>query len=122
MLAEHLDQLSRSFPDCVLSAFVDIRTGIVLLTNEHGSDLREVADALCAEAALSLGGVTAPVPDTSTCAQVIKSDADYLHIYLRSENEATEALLCRCQPSLALDTFLPAARDCLARLSEQGKS
>ena len=122
MLAEHLDQLTQNFPDCELSAFVDIATGIVLLTNEKGADLREAADALCAEAALMLGSSGASLLGTGTAPLAIKSDTSHINLFLRSESEADEVLLCHCRKSMALEIFLPAAKACLAQLSEQAKS
>jgi hypothetical protein len=119
MLADHLDKLSQDFPDCVLSAFVDIGTGIVLLTNEKGGALREIADALCAEANDTFGNTDAPAIGLQPSSLAIKSDESHLNIYIRSATEASEALLCRCRKAISLESFLPAARDCLARLSDR---
>lgn len=122
MLADHLDNLTQKFPDCELCAFVDIGTGIVLLTDGKGSEFREIADAMCAEAALLLGKKTASLPGSDRTPMAISSDSKHVNIFMRSDTEANDVLLCRCGKSLPLEHFLPAAQACLSQLSDQDKS
>ncbi len=114
MRTEDLDGLTAAYPDCFIAAYADIDTGITLLTNSGDAFPREALDELCVEASLTLGSATAPPLGALPCDSAIKADDTAVFIYLRAPDEPTDALICMCRPSVALEPFLAAARACLA--------
>lgn len=114
MRTEDLDGLTQAYPDCLMSAYADIDTGITLLTNSDNAFPREALDELCTEAALTLGQPAAPPLGANPCELAIKADDAALFVYLRAPGEPTDALVCVCRPGIDLDGFLAAAQACLA--------
>ena len=120
MRTEDLDRLIEKHPDCIFAAYADIDTGVTLLTNSGDAFPREALDELCIEAALSLGMPDAPPIGMNTCNTAIKADDSTLFIYLRAQDEPADALICICQNTIAVDSFLEEARLCLADEGQDG--
>ena len=114
MLAEHLEDLTKQFPDCLIAAFADIGTGITLVTAGTADAPREAMDELCTEAGLTLGAPDTPAMGSDPCQVAIKANAQALFIYLRDIAEPDDVLMFMCRPGVDLDGFLTAARACLA--------
>ncbi|WP_299722470.1 hypothetical protein [uncultured Tateyamaria sp.] len=120
MRTEDLDGLTSTHPDCIIAAYADIETGVTLLTNSNLSFPREALDELCVEAALTLGTPDAPPLGGMPCNEAIKVDDTALFLYLRAPDEATDALICMCRPTVEITPFLKAARACLSDPSAEG--
>jgi len=114
MRTEDLDALTGTHPDCIVAAYADIETGVTLLINSGDNAPREALDELCVEAALTLGTPDAPPLGGLPCNEAVKADESALFVYLRAPDEATDALICMCRPTISLGPFLEAARACLA--------
>ena len=113
MQTDVLDGLAKKHPDCIIAAYADIGTGIALVTNSGKTFPREALDELCVEAALTLGTKDAPPLGAIPSDEAIKIDDTALFVYLRAPDEPTDALICMCRPTIALDDFLNDARACL---------
>ncbi|MDX8346532.1 hypothetical protein SLH49_00925 [Cognatiyoonia sp. IB215446] len=117
MVVDALDTLQSDFAGCETLAFADLSTQMILVTNSATTLPRETLDALCTEAALTLGtkGKIAIGSDKSTTA--IVAGQDQLRVFLRAESEPSDVLCCVCQPDVNIAGFLPAARACLEQIS-----
>ena len=117
MVVQVLDSLQGDFPGCETLAFADISTKMILVTNSEVSSPREILDALCAEAALTLGkkGQITVGADKSTMA--IVSGNQQMRVFLSASQEPSDVLCCVCEPDFDVTEFLPAARACLEQIS-----
>lgn len=121
MVSDELDALQSRFPDCETLAYADLTTGMVLVTNRATPLERHGLNRLCADAALVLGAAeTAPPFGTSPATSAVVSDQDGVSLFLRAEGQPGDALLCVGRGGLDLATFIPEARACLQRISEDG--
>ncbi|MEL6682717.1 MAG: hypothetical protein AAFQ09_08730 [Pseudomonadota bacterium] len=117
MVVDALDALQSSFAGCETLAFADLSTQMILVTNSATTSPREALDALCKEAALTLGtkGTIAIGSDQSTAA--IIAGEDQLRVFMRASEEPADVLCCVCQPDVDVAGFIPAARACLEQIS-----
>lgn len=121
MVSDELDALQSRFPDCETLAYADLTTGMVLVTNRTTPLERHGLNRLCVDAALVLGAAeSAPQFGTSPAASALVSDQDGVSLFLRAEGHSGDALLCMGRGGLDLAAFLPEARACLQRISEDG--
>lgn len=120
MVVDELDALHGRFDACDTLAFADLSTQMILVTNTDTSYRRETLDALCAEAALTLGAEKKlPFGDVASKAAFVASK-DQMRIYLRAADEPTDVLCCVCKTDVDLDAFLKDARPCLDKISSGG--
>lgn len=120
MVAKILDSLADAFDACHTVAFADLGAKMVLVTNGSTDAKRETLNALCREAAISLGGGDrAPLGNTA-CQMVVAATPAYTRVFLRDAAEPNDAICCICDPAIDLDTFLPAAQACLTAALSDG--
>jgi hypothetical protein len=114
MVAEILDKLVADHDGCRVVAYADLATDMVLITNK-GHDLRrEALDALCREASLTLAAADG---GAGQCHTAVTATPDHMKLFLRTGEEAQEALCCICSPTIDMTQFLPALRASLADLA-----
>jgi hypothetical protein len=117
MVVNALDALHNGYAGCETLAFADLSTQMILVTSSGTISRREVLDALCAEAALTLGTKSKVAIGTNPCTTSIVAGQDQTRVFLRASQEPTDVLCCVFQPGLDVAEFLPAARACLEQIS-----
>lgn len=117
MATEDLDELHSKFPQCETLAFADLSTEMILVTNSDAPQAREVLNALCADAAKSLGKPGTPNFGDGESDTALIATRDQLTIFLRADGEPTDVLCCVCKPDLDVPAFLSAARPTLQKIS-----
>ena len=117
MVVDALDTLQTGFAGCETLAFADLSTQMILVTNSNTSSQREALDALCKEAALTLGTKGKIAIGSDQCDTAIVAGQDQLRVFLRASEETSDVLCCGCQPDVDIVGFLPAARACLEQIS-----
>ncbi len=117
MVVDALDRLQSSFAGCETLAFADLSTQMILVTNSTTASPRETLDALCKEAALTLGTKGKIAVGSDQSATAIVSGQDQLRVFMRASQEPSDVLCCVCQPDVDVVEFLPAARACLEQIS-----
>lgn len=117
MAIEDLDALHDKFPQCETIAFADLSTDMILITNSAAPQAREALDALCADAAKSLGKPGSPNFGDGESDTALIATRDQLTIFLRADGEPTEVLCCVCKPDLDVPAFLSVARPTLQKIS-----
>ncbi|MEM7469962.1 MAG: hypothetical protein AAF340_01330 [Pseudomonadota bacterium] len=122
-IIQELEQLRSRFPDCMIAAFSDISTGMVLTASHELTLHQEHLDALCATGADILRGEA-----SSAIAQNLALDpaADIVEAVLLNPNEVgiflcapdmgADALCCACKPGVELATFLDTTRSAFQRM------
>lgn len=117
MVTEDLDALHSKFPQCETIAFADLSTDMILITNSAAPQTREALNALCADAAKSLGKPGSPNFGEGESDVAMIATRDQLTIFLRAADEPTDVLCCVCKPDLDVAAFLTAARPTLQKIS-----
>jgi hypothetical protein len=117
MASEELDALHSQFPKCETLAFADLSTDMVLVTNTDAPLQREALNALCADAAKSLGKPGSPNFGDGQSDTALIATRDQLTIFLRASDEPSDVLCCVCQPDIDVSSFLTAARPALQKIS-----
>jgi len=117
MATEELDALHSQFPQCETLAFADLSTDMILVTNTAAPQAREALDALCADAAKSLGKPGNPNFGDGDSDTALIATRDQLTIFLRANGEPTDVLCCVCKPGLDVSAFLSVARPTLQKIS-----
>lgn len=117
MATEDLDDLHSKFPQCETLAFADLSTEMILVTNSAAPQARETLDALCADAAKSLGKPGSPNFGEGESDTALIATRDQLTIFLRADGEPTDVLCAVCRPDLDVPAFLSAARPTLQKIS-----
>lgn len=116
-----LKNLTETHPSCRTAVFADLAHSMVLISESRGPAYRETLQALCQRGRALLTAVDGDTLDPETCCDMtLVSDDDGLAVFLRLPHAPDTALCCLCDPELDLESFLPAARDCLERLDEAG--
>ena len=111
MQAEQLDQLTEAFPECIIAAFADISTNVVLVTSGAQEAPREALNELCAEAALTLGVQDAPALGGEACPMAVKIVDHAVFVYARAGVDPNDAALFMCRPDIEIAPFLAAVKD-----------
>ncbi|WP_461306823.1 hypothetical protein [Albidovulum sp.] len=119
MISDDLDALQARFPACGTLAYADVSTGTVLVTNSATPLERHGLNQIGAEAALLFRADGEPLLGMAPARLALVSTQDAIRIFLRSDSEPNDGLLCVGEPGLDLARFLPEARACLARIGEQ---
>jgi len=83
----------------------------------EGLQAREALNALCADAAKSLGKPGNPNFGDGDSDTALIATRDQLTIFLRADGEPTDVLCCVCKPGLDVSAFLSAARPTLQKIS-----
>ncbi|MFT4917133.1 MAG: hypothetical protein ACI9ND_003167 [Yoonia sp.] len=117
MATEDLDALFNQFPQCKTLAFADLSTNMVLVTNTNAPQRREALNALCADAAKSLGKPGRPNFGEGQSDTALIATRDQLTIFLRASGEPADVLCCVCQPDIDVSAFINAARPTLQKIS-----
>lgn len=117
MATEDLDALHSKFPQCETLAFADLSTDMILVTNSDAPESREKLDALCDDAAKSLGKPGSPNFGDGDSDTALIATRDRLTIFIRASGEPTDVLCCICKPDLDVSSFLLAARPTLQKIS-----
>ncbi len=126
MILEKLDTLRNEFNDCKIVGLADISSRIVLCVSAEEKPPQEKLDAYCnatAELFDGAGGLpfAKAVSDTKdallTEGTVLTGDQTLF--FLRSTKDASEALFCVCDPKIATEPFLTAARSGIAALADE---
>ena len=117
MATEDLDTLQSQFPECETLAFADLSTDMILVTNTNAPLQREALNALCADAAKSLGKPGSPNFGDGQSNTAMVATRDKLTIFLRADGEPADVLCCVCQPTINVSAFLGAARPTLQKIS-----
>lgn len=105
-----LDELRKEYPHCEVAAFADVDTGTVLCVSGKSTYKQEEMDWLCATAVECLEG-----PERDRAAhgvdQAIVATTRDVRVFLRSQSDPADVLLCLCSAELDLGSFtLEAAR------------
>lgn len=116
MVADRLDELIETSPGCRNVAFADLSIGMALVVAGPETLSREVLDRLCAEADLTLGNDEAGLGARPSSLSVSATPTD-TKVFVRSEIEPNDALLCLCKPEIDLTNFIGRAQACLAAVS-----
>jgi len=117
MATEQLDALHNQFPQCETLAFADLSTDMILVTNTDSPLQREALNALCADAARSLGKPGSPNFGDGQSDTALIASRDQLTIFLRASGEPADVLCCICKPDIDVSAFLDAARPTLQTIS-----
>ncbi|MGB7242119.1 MAG: hypothetical protein WBC93_08550 [Sulfitobacter sp.] len=120
MVSDELDALRGQFSACKTIAFADLSTGMILMTNGDASVERNSLDRLCTEAALLLSKIGQPQFGDLDANTAIAGMQNQIRVFLRAPSEPNDALCCIGTHELDLAAFLPQARACLQRISENG--
>ncbi|MBB5721218.1 hypothetical protein FHS72_000825 [Loktanella ponticola] len=117
MASEELDALHSQFPQCETLAFADLSADMVLVTNTDAPQQREALNALCADAAKSLGKPGSPNFGDGQSDTALIATRERLTIFLRASGEPADVLCCICKPTIDVSAFLAAARPTLQKIS-----
>lgn len=97
-VSEALAALRTDLPGCSMTAYADLTTGVVLSSSAAVPPAREQLDDLAATAALTLDGSLAesakPATGESPAGAAIAMTSNDLRLFLRSEANPAEALIC----------------------------
>lgn len=114
MVADILEKLVADHEACRVAAYADLATDMVLVTNKGHNLRREALDALCREASLTLAAADG---GAGQCHTALTATRDNLKLFIRTDDEAQEALCCVCSPDVDVRALLPAIRAGLAEIA-----
>ncbi|MEM6594194.1 MAG: hypothetical protein AAF672_05340 [Pseudomonadota bacterium] len=117
-IKQELDQLRQRFPDCMIAAFADLSTGMVLSASHQSTLRQEHLDALCATGSDMLQGETssAIVDGLAHTAgrpivESILLNPNEVGVFLAAPDLGVDALCCACKPGIEIGQFLERAKD-----------
>lgn len=125
MISEQMDALRERFAGCDFLALADIGSRTVLSVSAAQKPPQEKLDAYCAAAAELFAGKSASVYLTAlqhpgeaglTTATILTDRR--LIIFVRSPVDVNEAMLCGCDPTIDVGSFIQAMGAGLARIAE----
>lgn len=114
MVADALDAVADRYSACQALAFADLGTSMVLVTNSGTELSREHLDALCAEAAVTLGAPGQAALGQGPATLAMTSTPTHTKVFLRGGPDGTDGLCCLCAPSVNLGPFLADVQACFA--------
>jgi hypothetical protein len=121
---EQLNDLRESTPGCVVVAFADLSSSILLCASSAIKLPRERLDSISSNAVGLLTGKTAQtvssVLGTETQPHVYEAitlNNENIQIFLRSREEANDALCCICSIEVDSEDFISRAREVLKNIS-----
>lgn len=116
-----LDGMRADVPGCVLVAFTDLTSQLVLSSSSATKPVQEEMNALSQAAHLALEGAYADgatagrQEETSAQAAVLMTGSE-TRVFLRSPGNPAEALICVCAPDTDLDSAVTQARETLKQI------
>ncbi|NCQ23299.1 MAG: hypothetical protein GW798_02520 [Roseovarius sp.] len=120
-----LDQLRETSFGCVLTAFGDLSSGLILRSSSETPVPREVLDALCDDATRSLAVASRHTRPDATAASVygtsvVSFTAQRSHVFVRHDPEAGDLICAVIEKAQAIAPVLQSARETAARIAEAG--
>ncbi|MGR3291696.1 MAG: hypothetical protein ACU0C9_10955 [Paracoccaceae bacterium] len=120
---KQLESLRNDHPSCTAIALSDISSGTVLCVSSADKIPQEILDQYCQTAAELLNGAAA-----TACANLLSGGikqlqtatvlmAEKVMVFVRSDQEASDVIICLCDPDIDVDSLLPAVRKALYALS-----
>lgn len=121
-----LDQLRQSSYGCMLTAYGDISSGLILRSSSETPCPREVLDTLCEDAikgfALADHDARSIGADSSVYgAMVISFTAERSHVFVRQDAATNDVICAVLEKSQAIDPVLRAARAAARKISEDAR-
>ena len=122
-VSEALDTLRSEVPGCTLAAFADLSSRLVLSSSAASKPMQDELDKLSSAAAEALDGALADgttsiwqkdgaeKPDTAML--ITGQEA---RVFLRSPDNAAEALACVCAPDSDIAAVINSGREALQRI------
>ena len=113
--------LRDSCPDCVLAAFLDLETKMILAVDAVHPPAQELLNGLAQSAHDTLIGPSAltiakAVSNGDHFSQAIMIDTADLTVFVSRPDAAGEAICCIAKPATDVASLTQAAQDALARL------
>ena len=121
-IMDQLNDLRVSTPGCILVAFTDISSAIVLCASSAIKQPQERLDSISANAVSLLTGKTSETvssmigAETPTAEAVALNDQN-IQIFLRTSQEMNDALCCICSIDVDCTALMRRARDVLKSIS-----
>jgi len=112
MVQDALNALCDDFNGCETLAYADLSSRMVLVTNTKTPESQDTLNILCQEANLLLEHGNSAMSGT----------AGQMHVFIRSEDEPSDALCCICTMDVDFARLLPAMQVCLATISDDGSA
>lgn len=117
MVSEVLDQVQAEFPGVQTVAYADLDTGMVLVANSGNRLERHALNALCATASELLRAAPEGAPQPAAAVACARQST---HVFVRSDTQPEDALLCLLSGDVDLDALVKSARATLARIGDGG--
>jgi hypothetical protein len=118
-VSEHLGAVVKAYPQARVVAFADLSSRMVLASQANQAVTQENLDALCEQARTSfddpLFALSVEAFGEPHSAMVLALDG--VQVFLRSESEPADALLCICDHSIDLAGFVARIRQTLEKIS-----
>jgi len=118
--ADELDKRGATLAGCTLAAFGDLDARIVLCASTAERRPQEDLDALCQSASAALDGVfSGPVARALGAArlnQAVTITPGEINVFLRSDNEPTDALFCTFADQTDIADMVAVGRAALKRI------
>ncbi|MDJ0640828.1 MAG: hypothetical protein QNJ20_18575 [Paracoccaceae bacterium] len=124
-ITAELDEMRKAIRGCSLVAFTDLTSKLVLSTSAAAAPMQEEMNALSEAAGLALDGAfaegAAPVWGGEEPAELaILMTGEDARLFLRSQANPAEALVCVCGATTDLSEAAEAARATLDRIVSAG--
>lgn len=123
-ISHHLDTLRAEAAGCVLVAYADLRTKLVLEVSAEKSRPQEELDAMCVQAANCFDDldflsaeINAPDLIDPSSTRAIVMTPNEARVFVRVQNDETEFLCCVCESSDQIDAISHAANRALQDIS-----
>lgn len=116
---ESLGAVVKAFPQAKVVAFADLSSRMILASVGNDEVNQEHLDTLCEQARVSfddpLFSLSVEAFGEPHGAMVLVPDA--VHVFMRSESEPADALVCVCDHSIDLQGFVAKIRETLESIS-----
>ncbi|MDX5400825.1 MAG: hypothetical protein LPJ93_00340 [Rhodobacterales bacterium] len=118
-VSDHLGAVVKAYPQARIVAFADLSSRMILASHGNQPVTQENLDALCEQARTSfddpLFSLSVEAFGEPHAAMVLAQDG--VRVFLRSESEPADALVCVCDHSIDLGGFVAKIRETLEKIS-----
>jgi hypothetical protein len=116
---ENLSAVTKAFPQARVVAFADLSSRMILASSGNQPVTQEHLDELCEQARTSFDDpmFSLSVEAFGEPQAAIVMALDGVQVYMRSESEPADALVCVCDHSIDLAGFVTKIRETLASIS-----
>ena len=118
-VSDHLGAVVKAYPQARIVAFADLSSRMILASHGNQPVTQENLDALCEQARTSfddpLFSLSVEAFGEPHAATVLALDG--VKVFLRSENEPADAMVCVCDHSIDLAGFVAKIRETLEKIS-----